>query len=35
MEPAYFESLARDERCDYCAGRRQVATLAPDLNAIY
>jgi hypothetical protein len=28
-------SLKRDERCDYCAGRRQVATLAPDLNAIY
>jgi hypothetical protein len=35
MEPAHFESLARDEWCDYCAGRRQVATLAPDLNAIY
>jgi hypothetical protein len=35
MEHAYFESLARDERCDYCAGRRRVATLAPDLNAIY
>ena len=35
MEHAYFESLARDERCDYCAGRRQVTTLAPGLNAIY
>jgi hypothetical protein len=35
MGHAYFESLARDEGCDYCAGRRQVATLAPDLNAIY
>jgi hypothetical protein len=35
MEHAYFESLARDERCDYCAGRRHVATLAPNLNAIY
>jgi hypothetical protein len=27
--------LARNERCDYCAGRRQVTTLAPGLNAIY
>jgi len=35
MEHAYFESLARDERCDYCTGRRQVTTLAPGLNAIY
>jgi hypothetical protein len=35
MEHAYFESLARDERCDYCAGRRHVGTLAPDLTAIY
>src|SRR6266516_7342438 len=35
MEHAYFESLAREERCDYCAGRRHVGTLAPDLTAIY
>jgi hypothetical protein len=35
MERAYFEPLARDEWCDYCAGRRHVATLAPDLTAIY
>jgi len=35
MEHAYFEALARDEGCDYCAGRRQVARLAPDLAAIY
>jgi hypothetical protein len=35
MEHAYFESLARDECCDYCAGRRPVTSLAPDLNAIY
>jgi hypothetical protein len=35
MEHAYFEFLARDERCDYCAGRRYVGTLAPDLTAIY
>ena len=35
MEHAYFESLARDAQCDYCAGRRQVTTLAPGLNAIY
>jgi hypothetical protein len=32
MEHAYFEALARDEGCDYCAGRRQVARLAPDLE---
>jgi hypothetical protein len=35
MEHAYFESLARDERCDYCAGRRHGGKLAPDLTAIY
>jgi hypothetical protein len=35
MEHAYFEFLARDERCDYCAGRRHVGKLAPDLTAIY
>ncbi len=35
MEHACFEALARDEGCDYCAGRRQVARLAPDLAAIY
>ena len=35
MEHAYFESLARNERCDYCAARRQVTTLAPVVNAIY
>ena len=35
MEHAYFEALARDEWCDYCAGRRHVATLAPGLTAIY
>ena len=35
MEHAYFESLARDERCDYCAGRRHVGLLGPDLIAIY
>jgi hypothetical protein len=35
MEHAYFASLAREERCDYCSGRRRVATLAPDLDAIY
>src|SRR2546428_607922 len=35
MEHAYFGALARDEGCDYCAGRRQVARLAPDLAAIY
>jgi hypothetical protein len=36
MEHAYFESLARDARCDYCAGRRHMRTLAPDLtDAIY
>ena len=35
MEHAYFESLAREEWCDYCAGRRHVATLAPNLTAIY
>jgi hypothetical protein len=35
MEHAYFEALARDEWCDYCAGRRRVAALAPGLTAIY
>ena len=35
MEHAYFEALARDEGCDYCAGRRHAARLAPDLAAIY
>ena len=35
MEHAYFEALARDEWCDYCAGRRHAATLAPGLTAIY
>ena len=35
MEHAYFEALAREEWCDYCAGRRRAATLAPGLTAIY
>ena len=35
MEHAYFEPLPREEWCDYCAGRRHVATLAPNLTAIY
>lgn len=35
MEHAYFEGLPRDERCDYCTGRRRAAKLAPDLTAIY
>jgi hypothetical protein len=35
MERAYFESLARDEGCDYCAGQRPAASHAPDLNVIY
>ena len=35
VEHAYFESLARDDGCDYCVGRRHVGTLAPDLTAIY
>jgi len=35
MKHAYFEPLARNERCDYCAARRQVTTLAPVVNAIY
>ena len=35
MEHAYFEPLPRQEWCDYCAGRRHVATLAPNLTAIY
>ena len=35
MEHAYFESLARNKRCDYCADRRQATTLAPGVNAIY
>ena len=35
MEHAYFELLPREEWCDYCAGRRHVATLAPNLTAIY
>jgi hypothetical protein len=35
MGHAYFASLAREEACDYCAGRRRAAPLAPDLDAIY
>ena len=35
MEHAYFESLTREEGCDYCAGRRRAAALAPGLTAIY
>jgi len=35
MEHAYFELLPREEWCDYCTGRRHVATVAPNLTAIY
>jgi len=35
MEHAYFEALAREKWCDYCAGLRRAATLAPGLTAIY
>ncbi|HEY6996063.1 MAG TPA: hypothetical protein VH397_20360 [Xanthobacteraceae bacterium] len=35
MERAYFASLPREESCDYCAGRRGVAPLAPGLGATY
>jgi hypothetical protein len=32
---AYFEGLAHEEACDYCAGRRRVSPFAPGLDAIY
>jgi hypothetical protein len=33
MEHAYFEALAREEWCDYCAGRRRTATLCSATSA--
>jgi hypothetical protein len=35
MGRAYFAALAREEWCDYCAGRRRASPLAPGLDAIY
>jgi len=35
QKAAYFESIARDNNCDYCSGRRAVAPLPPPLDAVY
>lgn len=32
---AYFESVPRDEYCDYCAGRRSIVPLPKPVDAIY